>query len=183
MENASKALLMAGGILIAILVIGVALYMFDSSSFLFQSSEDTELAKQIEAFNREYEAYNRKLMRGTDIVSIINKVNSNNKKYEDIPEYQMSVEFTLIEELGYIKKEQKNNGKITVIIEKGEKTIPVGTYNNNDNRWDEIKLNIEAFTDFKRRIFDCTNMEFNKQTGRVNKMSFKEQKIDYTEGL
>ena len=183
MENASKALLMAGGILIAILVIGVVIYMFNSSSFLFKSSEDIERAEQIEAFNREYEAYNRKLMRGTDIISIINKVNSNNKKYEDIPEYQMTVDFTLIEDLGYTKKEKKVEEKTVVVVEMGDKTIPKGTYNNNDNRWNEIKLNIEAFTDFKRRIFDCTNMEFNKQTGRVNKMSFKEQKIDYTEGL
>ena len=183
MENASKALLMAGSILIAVLVIGVVAYMFNSSGFLFQSSEDIERAEQIEAFNREYEAYNRKLMRGTDIISIINKVNSNNKKYEDIPEYQMSVDFTLIEELGYIKKEEKKDGKTIVIIEKGEKRISAGTYKNNDSKWYEIKDNIEAFTDFKRRVFDCTKVEYDRQTGRIKKMSFKERLIDYTEGL
>lgn len=183
MENASKALLMAGSILIAILVIGVVIYMFNSSSQLFKSSDDIERIEQIEAFNREYEAYNRKLMRGTDIISIINKVNSNNEKHEDIPEYQMSIEFTLIEELGYIKKEEKKDGKTIVIIEKGENKISAGKYDNNSDEWKAIKKNVEAFTDFKRRIFDCTNVEYNKQTGRINKMSFKERKIDYTEGL
>lgn len=183
MENASKALLMAGGILIAILTIGLVAYLLNSSGQLLQGEENTDLAEQIEAFNKEYEAYNRKLMRGTDIISIINKVNSNNKKYEDIPEYQMTVDFTLIEDLGYTKKEKKVEGKTVVVVEMGDKTIPKGTYNNNDSKWNEIKNNVEAFTDFKRRVFDCTNMEFNKQTGRVYKMSFKERKIEYTEGL
>ena len=67
MENASKALLMAGGILIAILVIGLVVYMFNTSSNLKKTSEDTELVEQIAAFNKEYEAYNKKLMRHTRI--------------------------------------------------------------------------------------------------------------------
>lgn len=187
MENASKALLMAGGILIAILVIGVVIYMFNSSSQLFKTSKDIEKEEQIEAFNREYEAYNRKLLRGTDIISIINKVNSNNKKYEDgdIPEYQMSVEFELIEPIGYTKREEIKDGKKIIIIEKKENKIAAGKYNNNGNEWKAIKENAEAFTDFKRRVFDCSSndVEYNKQTGRITKMYFKERLIDYTEGL
>lgn len=166
MENASKALLMAGGILIAVLVIGVVAYMFNSSGFLFQSSEDIELAEQIAAFNKEYEAYNRKLMRGTDIISIINKVNSNNEKYEDIPEYQMTVKFRLIESIEYN-------------VNESTKTIQTGTYtvlSKNDSIWKNIK-ETDAFTEFKRRIFDCTNITYNKQTGRINGMEFVERDV------
>lgn len=183
MENASKALLMAGGILIAVLIIGLLVYMFNSSSQLFKTSEDIEQLEQIVAFNKEYEAYNRKLMRGTDIVSIINKANSNNTKYELLPEYKISVEFELIEELGYIKKEVEKDGKTIIIIDKGNRTILPGWYSNDGDKWDEIKNNAEAFTDFKRRVFDCTKVEYSNETRRVNKMYFKERKIDYTEGL
>lgn len=33
-------------------------------------------------------------------------------------------------------------------------------------------------TDFKRRAFSCTNVEYNSVTGRVNKMEFVEQSLD-----
>lgn len=173
MENASKALLMAGGILIAILVIGVVIYMFNSSSFLFKSSEDIERAEQIEAFNREYEAYNRKLMRGTDIISIINKVNSNNEKYEDIPEYQMSVKFKLIETIEY----KDINGNDKTISKNTTYTIS----SKNEPIWKEIRGTeekpTEAFTEFKRRVFDCISVKYNKQTGRISSMEFIERDV------
>ncbi len=38
---------------------------------------------------------------------------------------------------------------------------------------------------FKRRVFDCTKMEYSKKkkSGRVSKIQFTERKIDYTEGF
>lgn len=180
MENASKALLMAGEILIAILIIGLIVYMFNSAGQLFKTSEDVEQTEQITAFNKEYEAYNRKLMRGTDIISIINKVNSNNKKYEELPEYKITVEFKLVEDLGY--KKTVDDGKSVIVLDIDNK-ISKGNYKNDSNEWITIKNNVEAFTDFKRRVFDCTYMGYNPETGRVNAMYFKEKLIDYTEGL
>lgn len=168
MENASKALLMAGGILIAILVIGLVVYMFNTSSNLKKTSEDTELVEQIAAFNKEYEAYNKKLMRGTDVVSIINKVNSNNEKYEDIPEYQISIKFRLIESIEY----EDINGN-TQTIENNTYTIS----SKDDLIWKKIR-ETDAFTEFKRRVFNCTNAIYNSQTGRIKGMEFVEQDID-----
>ncbi len=167
MENASKALLMAGGILIAILVIGLVVYMFNASSSLKKESEDTKLIEQIEAFNKEYEAYNRKLMRGTDIVSIINKVNSNNEKYEDEPEYQMSIKFKLIENIEYEDREGNTQ------------TIVNNTYtisSKDDLIWKNIRQT-NAFTEFKRRVFDCTNTVHHKITGRIISMEFVERDV------
>lgn len=169
MENASKALLMAGGIIIAVLIIALVVYMFNSSSSLKQNSEDVKLAEQIADFNQEYEAYNRKLMRGTDIISIINKVNSNNEKYEDEPQYQMKVKFTLIDNIEYE-------------LEDSVKTIKSGTYtvsSKEDLTWKKIR-ETEAFTELKRRIFNCTKTIYNKQTGRIMEMEFIEQDIDNT---
>lgn len=169
MENASKALLMAGGVIIAVLIIGLVVYMFNSSGNLKQNSEDEKLVEQIAIFNQEYEAYNRKLMRGTDIISIINKVNSNNQKYEDELEYQMSIKFTLVEDIEY-----EVNNKV--------KTIKSGTYivdSKDDLIWKDIK-ETGAFTEFKRRIFNCTNTVYNTKTGRMMDMEFVEQDIDNT---
>lgn len=167
MENASKALLMAGGVIIAILIIGLVTYMFNGSSRLKKASEDTELVQQIAAFNKEYEAYNRKLMRGTDIVSIINKVNSNNEKNEDIPEYQMSIKFKLIESIEY----EDTHGNTQII---GSNTYTISS--KDDLIWKSIR-ETDAFTEFKRKIFNCTNTVYNSQTGRIKGMEFVEQNL------
>ena len=47
MENAAKALIMAGSILIAVLIIGVLVYMWASSSQMLKQNEKTQLAQQI----------------------------------------------------------------------------------------------------------------------------------------
>lgn len=39
-----------------------------------------------------------------------------------------------------------------------------------------------AKNDFKRRVFDCTGVNYNKY-GRVDTLTFKERKIDYEEGF
>lgn len=92
MENASKALLIAGGMLILILILTFAVYMFgkianDTSKFYEEMSE-TELAE----YNQQYFEYDG---RGTqkdadgnwinplqiqDVVSIINLVKNNENK-------------------------------------------------------------------------------------------------------
>ncbi|MBE5819694.1 MAG: hypothetical protein E7310_02580 [Clostridiales bacterium] len=79
MENASKALLMAGGILLAILLLSVGVLAYSKIQTL--KTTEAEMAKndQIKAFNAEYESYNRKLLRGIDVISVVNKAINNNQ--------------------------------------------------------------------------------------------------------
>lgn len=73
MENASKALLIAGGIFFALLIITVMMYTTNSITEIGKAQENKKAAEQLAAFNAEYEAYNKQLMYGTDIVTIVNK--------------------------------------------------------------------------------------------------------------
>ena len=57
MENASKALLMAGGILTALLVIGALILMFNQLGIYQKSNSQAEKNSQIAAFNRKFEKY------------------------------------------------------------------------------------------------------------------------------
>jgi hypothetical protein len=181
MENASKALLMAGGILIALLIIAMLLYSFSSMSGYFDEKNSQEETEQLTEFNNQFEAYNRKLLRGTEVISVMNKVLDNNKKYgEDgynIEEYLMEVEFEITEKMVYKVTVENNKSK----VEKVENvTFETGVVYNQDNFDEKIrKKSEEIFTDFKRRIFDCVGIEYNKNTGRVCKLKFKERTINY----
>lgn len=81
MENASKALIMAGGILIALLVIGALLLMINRVGIYSRSQDDDKKYTQLSDFNRDFERYcDDKGINGTDIISLINKVNNYNSK-------------------------------------------------------------------------------------------------------
>lgn len=75
MENASKAVIMAGGVLIAIAVISISLYAFAKFRGYTESSEQMLTLNQITSFNRYYESYptGTNAIRGVDAINIYNK--------------------------------------------------------------------------------------------------------------
>lgn len=80
MENASKALLMAGSMLIAIMIIGALVLMGNNLSSYQDSTINNDKEAQIVEFNSQYETYNRPDIRGSDMYSLLNKVIDYNKR-------------------------------------------------------------------------------------------------------
>ncbi len=74
MENASKALLIAASVLIAIVIIGAFMLMMtgltDYQDKSYQSTQDA----QITEFNNVYLSYNRNDVRGSDMISLMNRI-------------------------------------------------------------------------------------------------------------
>lgn len=79
MENASKALLIAGGILLALMTLSLVVYMSGATSRMMEAQDEKKAAEELAAFNMEYEAYNKRRMYGTDIITVVNKAINNNK--------------------------------------------------------------------------------------------------------
>ena len=82
MENASKALIMAGGILIALLVIGALVLMFNQLSYYQRTETDSEKTQQLADFNNEYLKYTYDDIKGYELISLVNKVIDYNIKEE-----------------------------------------------------------------------------------------------------
>lgn len=78
MENASKALLMAGGMLMTMIIIGMFLLMYNNLTVFFSEDSQANREAQIVKFNEAYESYNRddenNLVRGTEMLSLLAKV-------------------------------------------------------------------------------------------------------------
>ena len=78
MENASKALLIAGGILIAIIILALLVRSSSTiSSFQKQRLTEEEQA-QLEAFNERYTKYVGQYVYGTEVLSLMNKERDDN---------------------------------------------------------------------------------------------------------
>ena len=82
MENASKALLIAGGILISVLILSVCIMVYNNMTSLSNSNQKILEAEQLAKYNMEWESYNRDNLRGADVISIYNKAMDVNEKYK-----------------------------------------------------------------------------------------------------
>lgn len=134
MENASKALLIAGGILLAILILSALIFMFTSVKDFSSMQEQKALAKQTAKFNAEYDAYNKTVMYGTDVMTVVNKaVNYNQKLDTDEEEYFIDIILVLSNDFYTTETTVTTyaNGNRTEETTKtlSEKSLRKGTYN------------------------------------------------------
>ena len=81
MDNANRALLMAFGMILAVLILGAVSFVFSNLKVIPEGDDSAELVEQSAAFNLEYAVYDKKIMYGGDLISILNKAKSNNEKY------------------------------------------------------------------------------------------------------
>ena len=170
MENASKALLMAGGILITMVVVSLGLYimqnMAESSAHFYQIMEQAEVDK----FNKKFTKYLNKDMTMQDVVSLMNLARDTNIKGEvdtsDLRYIHVTGESgTLISNISnYINLAYNRNAE----YENATKTLiksytPYSTISTVDG------------TDKTKRIkyFTC-EININSETGRVDEIEIKQ---------
>ena len=85
MENASKALIIAGAILLSIAIIGVGMFVFNSVSDTITDSSDLT-GEQADAYNQEFINYTGTLdrvLRGTQVKQLCDRVSSHNRNAID----------------------------------------------------------------------------------------------------
>ena len=78
MENASKALLIAGSILIVILLIAMGMRVFNSTSGTADNAETTMNATEIATFNTKFTAYFGTNKSRAQVMSLLNTVMASN---------------------------------------------------------------------------------------------------------
>ena len=84
MENASRALIMAASVLIGIVIISAFILMLNNLGGYQQTSSQATLNAQVTEFNNQFTTYARNGLRGSDMISLINKViDYNNRKSAD----------------------------------------------------------------------------------------------------
>lgn len=81
MENASKALIIAGAILLAILIIGIGMSVFRSASGVMSSVNMDE--QEIATFNEQFTFYAGNRVSGTKVRQLLNALASNYRTNSD----------------------------------------------------------------------------------------------------
>lgn len=77
MENASKALIIAGAILLSIAIIGVGMYVFQNVQETIQDGADIS-ADQIRTYNQEFTMYDGR-QSGSQVRSLLDVISTHNR--------------------------------------------------------------------------------------------------------
>lgn len=179
MENASKALLMAGGILIAIIILTLLIRTYGNIGAFQKQQLTAEEAKQIEEYNKDYTKYDGQYIYGTEVVTVINR--ATNEKQKSGQETKIYIKFGPAYEYkiyNYI------HGKRTMktIKVKANNTLKIDT-GEDEGRYSgetfiDHKKNKDALEDLKGRAFKCTKIGYDTQTGKVNEIRFEEKQFN-----
>ncbi len=82
MENASKALMMAAGVLIGLLILSLGVYLFANFGSASAEAHRRNAENQINQFNAQFTIYDgRNDVTIHDIVTVVNLARSNNDTY------------------------------------------------------------------------------------------------------
>ena len=81
MENASKALIIAGAILLSILIISLGIMIFNQASGVVNNNAMTEV--EVNSFNQKFEQYFGTKVRGANVKALFTAVDTNNRANAD----------------------------------------------------------------------------------------------------
>ena len=133
MEDMSKALIIAGSVLISILIISLLMYFAKNVGILARGEEKVQVTEEIAEFNAGFEIYEKSLMYGTDVLSCLNKAQNNNQKYvnnshfsRDNLSYKTREEYLINVEVK-IKTPIVETINVYKVDNKGKKVIDVST--------------------------------------------------------
>lgn len=90
MENATKALLIAAAILIAIVVITLGVFVLGKGSTLVKENSDMSEV-EVTTYNSKFEGYCGKNVRGAQVRQLINAVNQHNRTNADDESRQIKI--------------------------------------------------------------------------------------------
>ena len=80
--------------------------MYNRLNSITEANEEQKKQEQLVSFNAEYESFNKPLMYGVDLITLINKVNENNVNYVGNSLYTINLYLngsikTTVDEIGH----------------------------------------------------------------------------------
>lgn len=117
MENATKGLLIAAAVLVALLVIGIGLIVLDQGDAILDEGSQQVDQMAVSTFNSAFESYENK-QAGSKVISLLTKINTNNlkaKNDETIAERGISVVTDVATGLDFTVSDEYVSSQITAI--------------------------------------------------------------------
>lgn len=177
MENASKALLIAGGILILIILVSLVLLVKGNISNYYASEEELKMTEDKTKFNEQFTRYNRNDVAGYELISLSNKIIDYNERLssetsEGNDVKANPVKISIILWKGNQNDDAKNklsyDGNFYLLDESKNKLIEENSYLNKNN-----ESSLEVFNE-KARELEKDSKYLKGLTKNIDKIILKE---------
>ena len=189
MENITKALLMAAGMLLAVLILSLLVMAYNRISSYYERNEELLSIEQLDKFNKQFQNYaGREDIRGNELISLMNKIIDYNvsesyqvgTNYEPI-KVKITIGDDLIDAFKYetddSQKVGAQNEYITAVIQ--------NTINSTNNQANDKNLIAITNTPDKARgiangvgITNLTDTQLQKLTMEISNILIDETSID-----
>ena len=154
MENTSKALLIAGAILLCILIIVIGMFIYNSAGISIDDSIEGMSTNEIEAYNSEFTMYDGEQV-GTNIKSLIRIIISNAGLNKDEVAKIPGVCFEDIKSNKNIETSLPENGNISSYLAMLQ-TIQ-SSIDTNHKYWVEVNYQKNGLIDYINISYDSKN--------------------------
>lgn len=175
MENASKALIIAGGTLLALMVVAVLFMVIRVIGENLKEQDKSVATEQLAKFNMKYESYDKNV-RGIDLRSLSNLADDDNSKLGK----QITIKFFVAKNLsgtalpGGVGSEIQDLAPLEKWYSNIANVTASGT-KENPSSLSEIESDPTTLTNFNKRVFNCISSETTYDSdGRISEMVFEE---------
>lgn len=182
MENVSNALIIAATTILAVLLMGVFVYIFKAGSNVSETYDKKQQSEQLELYNSRFEIYNSQSNTIMDLISVSNLAYSANIESQ----YDSKSTANIIINAGPkrfiipgddrrgLNKNQILSGNTPMSIYKlaTDDLDSLGIEHNNKTD----TLSITKYKDSKtiyKYLFNCEKIEYHSGNGQVSKMEFR----------
>ena len=170
MENASKAILMAAGILIGVMIISIGVYLFATFGGTSQNIQEQIDGRVLAEFNNNFEKYNSVDCTIHDIISLAGFAKKNNQDF-NFTDSDINNEYYVRVFIENISGSPYNNKDLTL------SNINEDDYMNLLNNY-SIKYTIDSSTGkstAETQYFTCVNIQYSiiENEQRVKSIKFR----------
>lgn len=159
MENASKALIIAGSVLISMLVIAALIFTFSQVRNLRSQEQTAEETDEIAEYNNKFNKYASDSLYGVDLISLCNEVSNYNKKESD-NKYYHEIKLTF-------EMKTKTSLEPYIHANKTYYYIKDNNPNNDTNLYNQYKL-------FENHFEEVSNREYYDKNNNNYKYKIKQ---------
>lgn len=170
MENASKALIMAGSILLSLLVITSLVWMIQSIRGWKQAEDSSKGETTLTEYNKKIEAFNKAGLYGSEIMSLANLIEDYNYRQVELKGYSpitLIVKINSIQSSDYFQGKNYNQTQLIEEFKKLENKI-------NTSSGETQSILKSDLTEFKNKYFKNAPAVEYDTNGRISKMTFSE---------
>lgn len=167
MENASKALLIAGGVLIAMIITSFGVYLYG----VYRGHSENMIAKMTEKevteFNAKFTVFEDRELTANEVVSILNLIRENNLNNQD-SDYHIELGIAQTGNDYHYQSEFKTRFNFLSAVNNPSSND--SNFSNNCNTFIIESSRVEGF------YFKCVEYEYSSKTGLINKLCIQFKK-------